>query len=385
MLLIAATVRAGIEDDFYAGDVNNYPRPTPVASVPRQAEPVRDALAGAFRAFPEAVKGVANSHVRVRIRDLEVVEQTGKERLLAVGTLWENIHPKVAVSRRAAEGKVDRTMGAGGLLGGGGSRSGADEQVWRDVAYKVPQWSQHLVLLADGVAYPLDPRSRTLRDGADPEDSFTLARQGETRRLRFAFRVPAKAKNLALHLFDYNNGHITLPLAGDAEQAMQPAIMATGQRSSMVEVAVVDSHARKHLNGQPAPDGWRYLELTLLGRSLAKGRDMGAIVNIRPDNLWLQDAEGFLYPPRLPDRDAPLAFFPEYPTHARLVFLLPRDALPARLLLRAGREMLSLALPGGGVPSLPTPLQHWADGELAEWSLLGALRRDDRLVLDPAA
>ncbi len=378
----AAAAQAGIEDSFYAGDLENYPKPIPVLSVQRQAGPVRDALAAAFRAFPEAVKGVANSHVRVRIRALKVMEQSGGERLLAVGTEWENIHPKVGVSRGAAEGKVDRTMGAGRLLGGG-SRSDADDQVWRDVAYKVPKWSQHLVLLADGVACPLDPRSPTLADGADPGDSFTLARQGETRTLRFAFRVPAQAENLALHLFDYNNGHISIPLAGDAGRALRPAAMPGAQRGSGLEIAVPERQDREQLNGRPAPEGWRFLALGLLGKSLARSGAAGAIARIKPDALWLQDADGFLYP-ALAAGDGPLDFFPDYPTRAQAAFLLPADAEPAGLVLRAGNETLMPAVPGGKAVSLPAPLQSRADGEHATWSLLGVARRDDRLVLDLA-
>ena len=382
-LALIGAVSASVEDTVYRGEATHYPAPTAVVTVPRAAQDTPASPVLDPGRLAEAARGSANGAVRVRVTGARVAGRAEGDVLLDFTTEWQNVHPPARVRRGALEGKADRTMGAGGLLGGGwraaGGGAGSDT-VLRDVAYRIPRWGDHVVLLADGVAVPLDPASARLPDGADPAAGMTLARRHDTRRVRFRFRVPERSRWIALHLFDYANGHVTLPLKGDPDPGGTSATLA-GDTAGPLVLALDDPPGR--VVSAEAPAGWRRLTVRLLGRSLVKRRGKGSIVQVGRDALWLQDGRGFLHGAAPATMD-PLRFFPEYPTRVEAHFLLPEGARPARMLLRAGERALALDWPGAAEPALPEAAARWRDGELAEFALLGVAEHAGARVLDLA-
>jgi len=142
---------------------------------------------------------------------------TASSTFLVLDTRWENTHPKQKVSKDKLEGKTDRTMGVGGLNSGGSSKP--VEYVEMDVAYMVPKLSDHIYALVDGQAIALHPVTAKLPGGSKPDASFSIAKLGEVKELQLAYLIPDNAKNIALQFFDYSNGHLLIPLQGDAELA----------------------------------------------------------------------------------------------------------------------------------------------------------------------
>ena len=166
----------------------------------------------------------SNKAVTVNILSSSSADEIARQKALEgkvyiiLNTTWENIHPKQKVEKSKLEGKTDRSMGVGGLRGGGTAKK--EEYVDMDVAYLIKSIYDHAYLLADGLAYPLHQATEELPGGIKIFEPFALQKLGDKQDVSLLYSVPETAKNLAFQFFDYKYGHILLPIKGDTEKAM---------------------------------------------------------------------------------------------------------------------------------------------------------------------
>ncbi|HEV2148890.1 MAG TPA: hypothetical protein VGR37_15905, partial [Longimicrobiaceae bacterium] len=370
-----------------------YPAPTPVARVARAAEIPRVALAPAG-AKPEAAS--ENGSVRIELLASAVQPRIfghgapAGEGFLVVRTRWRNVHAKARVEKAQMEGKADRTMGLGNFASGGGA-SGSTEYVEADVAYKVPKFADHVYLVADGVATALHPATEEIPGGARLQLPFTLAKQGETREAHFAFLAPTGAKNVALQFFDYDNGHVLLPIRGSAERAAgdgsPPGKVLDQAETAALALAVHSLDFRREYRGSPAPEGWRHAVVRLGGRSRSERGGVRDIVQIDPVKfLWLEADGGYVYPAvgGSTTAEGVIRFTPEIYQQQEVAFLVPASAERFRLGVRAKDEVVRLAATAKKPGGLPRARASYKDGATMEVLLLGSERRGEHLVLDVA-
>ena len=381
------------EDAFYQGKSESYPQPVPVDSVKREAVIAKSELSLAFQQFPAATRGTQNNSVQVRITAVAqgsaTPAQAVKLQPVTITSVWQNIHAKQKIDKKSLDKKPDRTMGAGGFYSGDakGDKK-ANQQVEKDVAYKIPKWGNHIFLLADGIAYSLDSASAQLHNGADPAKGFALSRQGQQQEVQFLFRIPVTAKNLALQFFDNANGHIQIPLAGDSKLAKGsgfPKGLIDSARFGGLELGVMPVPA-----GKPAPEitttaGWYLLTATLIGKSnLSKG-GVANFAEIDADKyLWLEGDGGFIFYPVPPANNATnrLRFTPDYFSTATVSFLVPEKQQHFRLGIRSGSEVGHLKLSATAPQAPPKPFQIFQDGNVADWQLYAISKTKDGLLID---
>ena len=286
----------GWQNPYLAGDSALYPKPQAAAAVPRAADLTPDPSLAALAADAKPLAAGGNDSVRVElmqvIRDAELAGTPAPEGMEAVIliTRWTNIHPRAQVRKSSLEGKADRTYGAGGLFSGEGAGAGDEEMVELDVAYKVPKASKHAFLAVGGMARDLSAGSAALPNGVAPGAPFSIARFGEVREFRFAYLMPKGAADIAFRLFDYSNGHIDLPVAGDAQAALTgggPVDALDRGNLGGLEIAVTGVEYATEHGGVAAPEGWRFARVELFGRSDAKQGGIGSHRDHRPDEIRL--------------------------------------------------------------------------------------------------
>ena len=383
----AATL--GWKDPYLSGDLSHYPQPEAVASVPR-ADSIRINLSMAALPPGAAAKGgVANSGARIDL--LQVVRSDeiagvpappGREAIVLF-TRWTNVHPRQKVSKASLEGAGDRSSGAGGLVSGGG---GKEEMVDMDVGYKIPLPARHLWLIAGGEAFQLSPESEQLPDGMAGDKAFGIARLGETREARLAWFVPQGMSDIELRLFDYDNGHIVLPVAGNIKKAESPAPTkpVDAGTSGDLELAVLGLRSTDSYAGQKAPEGWRFAVVDLLGKSIAQEGKMGALLFADPSRyIWLTGDGGTLrygLPPE--NGSGSVVFTPEVASRQSVIFVVPEKENHFSLGVRGRGDVLTLkasaqppAVPAATVSQLQDP------GALT-LGLIGVRRENGITILD---
>jgi hypothetical protein len=337
-----------------------------------------DALAAANRAVRVEVVSV---HEAPGLAELETPEGRA---FLMVETRWENVHPRQKVSKSKLEGKADRTMGVGALGRGGGADR--DEMVEVDVAYKVPKWIDHVYLAADGVAYPVHERSEKLPGGVAPTGALEIPGHGDVVDAALLFLVPDDARHLALRLFDYGYGNVTVPMRGNERRAigdggLPRAALGTAVRADL-ELATVGFELRDSLGGRPAPEGRRWAVVGLAGKSLSSRGGVGNIVEVEPrGNLWLASDGGFLHTPEPRER---LRFTPELFQYQELTFAVPASAERFELGVRLSNDVVTLALTDRGPRDMPDPEGRFVDRGVMEVRFLGSRRDGELVVLDLA-
>jgi hypothetical protein len=292
------------------------------------------------------------------------------------------------VSKARLEGKTDRTMGVGGLGAGGGS-SEPDEYVEMDVAYKIPKLVDHIYALVDGQAVPLHPAMSKLPNGLKPTSAFGIGKQGETRDLQLAFLVPEDAENVALQVFDYNNGHLLIPLRGSLELAKSSAAgLGDALDSVSTDVVELAAHSLDFANdykGEAAGPGWRFAVVELGGQSVSKGGRMGRILQFDPKKyMWVHADGGYVYYASAGSTDAKgnIRFTPEIYQQQEVAFLVPDSVESLSMGLRINRDVVNLALTKKAPGPAPDAKTRHEDGDVMEVLLYGSRRDGDYLVLD---
>ena len=304
---------------------------------------------------------------------------------LVVETEWENIHPKQKVDKDKQEGKTDRTMGVSGLAGGKKKKT---EYVDVDVAYQIPKLFDHAYLLADGLAIALHEATEDIPGGHKLQARFTIAKQGEVRKASLVYLMPEASKNLAFQLFDYQYGHVVVPIRGDVKRAKgtgkPPENTLDSAQTDMVEFASLGVHTQPHYMGQVAPAGWTYAVVLLSGKSLSGG-SVKDIVQIKPEKYtWVTTDGGYLYTcaGSATAVTGPLRFTPEtYQLH-ELAFLVPNTDENFRLGVRVQNQVLDLDLGTSPPQAMPSAKASHTDGDVMEILLFGTREEQGKVIVD---
>ena len=376
-------------------NIHSYPQPIPVDVVERAAEiPRLNSGATSTHSYSEAMTR-SNEVVRVSVigsveqADLFGTSASNGSNFLVIDTRWENIHPKQKVSKDKLEGKADRTMGVGGLGSGGGS-SGPVEYVEMDVAYKVPKLADHIYALVDGQAIALHPAMATLPVGIKPESSFGIGKQGEVKELQLVFEVPENAENVALQVFDYANGHLLMPLRGDAELARRSEGSGGGVldevSTDVIELAALRLDFASAYGGKEAGPGWQFAVVKLGGQSMS-GRDggMGKILQFNPTKyVWVNADGGYIYYANAGSTDAKgnIRFTPEIYQQQEVAFRVPESTGRLSMGLRINRDVVMLSLTDKAPRPMPKARERHQDGDVMEILLHGTRREGEYLILD---
>jgi len=346
-----------------------------------------------FVAAATSQVGPANKAARIRIikSSLET-ELAGREApegkaYLVLQTEWENIHPKQKVKKSDLEGKPDRTMGVGDLMGK--KKETKEEYVDVDVLYLVPNLFDHVYCLADGQSVSLDGMTKEVPGGANPQGEFSVAKLGEKKQLSLAFLIPDTAKNLAFQLFDYAYGHILVPIKGDLDLAVgtggAPGKALGSIKDNLIELAALKIDLRPDFDGEEAPEGWRYVVVDLGGKSLSQGGRVKNIIQIEPtEYIWLQTRDGFIYycVGATTTEDGYVRFTPEVFQTQQLRFLLPAGDKDLALGIRIQNKVYTLPLSPDFSLKLPKALASHRDGKTMEIRLFGARREEGKVILD---
>jgi hypothetical protein len=307
---------------------------------------------------------------------------------LQLQTEWENVHPKQKVKKSDLEGKPDRTMGVGGLMGGK-KKEKEEDYVDMDVPYVVPNFFDHVYLLVDGQAYSLDKLTEAIPGGSSLSKSFTLPKLGDRKKVQFVYLVPAEAKNIAFQFFDYSFGHILIPIQGDQKLSVgqgAPAGRYLDQiKDSMIEMTAQALNFKNEYKGEEAPEGWRYAVVQLSGKSLSGSASMGNIIQIQPEeNIWVVTKEGYLYYScgGSTTEDGFIRFTPEFSQNQEVSFLVPSSIKDYALGIRVRNKVFSLRLGGGFSPEMVKPKASHKDGKTMEVMLFGVRKEEGRVILD---
>jgi hypothetical protein len=304
---------------------------------------------------------------------------------LVLTTEWQNIHPKGKVEKSRLERKADRTMGVGGL---GGGKKKAAEYVDVDVAYVVPKLVDHVYILVDGAAVGLHKATEKAPGGQRLKGKFGIARQGEVRELTLVYLVPGNASNLALRLFDYKYGHITVPVKGDMGKARgtggapRDALQRAG--TDTVEFALLGADLQPDYMGKKAPAGWAFMVVRLGGKSLS-GTDVMDIVQFKPkEYVWVRSDGGYLYgcPQSATAANGFVRFTPEVYQLQELACPVPADDRNFSLGIRVRNEVLEMGLTAQPPAALPAANTSYTDGAVMEILVFGSRREGDRVIAD---
>lgn len=311
---------------------------------------------------------------------------------LVLDMAWTNIHPKEKVEKSKLEGKQDRTMGVGGLMGGRSGSAKKEDLVEVDVAYVIPSFRDHAYVLADGESFALDDLTGSIAGGIGPDNEFSLPKQGDTRKVRLVYAIPEKAGNLAFRFFDYTYGHILIPIKGSLKLAAGPG-PAAGKGAGFgriadetLELTATALDFAPSYADEEAPPGWRYAVVKLSGKSLSAGGSAKNIVQIEPEEyIWLTTARGHLYYARggSTTDQGYIRFTPEVFQSQEAAFLVPDSEKSFSLGLRLQNRVHALALTAAppAVPPAKALATH-ADGDTLEIFLFGARREKGLVILD---
>jgi hypothetical protein len=304
-------------------------------------------------------------------------------------TEWTNIHPKQKIEKSQLEGKQDRTMGVGGLMTGGKDEK-KKEMVEADVAYLVPSFFDHAYLLADGESYALDKLTERVPGGIGLKKEFSLTKQGDTKKVRFVYLLPEKAKNIAFQFFDYSYGHILIPLKGDLKLAAGAAATRSKGLGSLkdeyLELAATALDFRADYADEEAPEGWRYAVVKLSGKSLSGSAGQKNIVQVEPtEYIWLATKNGNIYYScgGSTTDEGVIRFTPDFFQSQEVAFVVPATEKEFSLGMRVQNRVYALALNAPPPDAAAAkPLAMHKDGNTMEVMLFGARREKGLVILD---
>jgi hypothetical protein len=313
-------------------------------------------------------------------------EKASKGRVFIVlETEWENIHPKQKVEKDKLEGKTDRTMGVGTLAG---RKKKETEYVEVDVAYQVGKLYDHVYLLADGLAYPLHKITENTAEGVNLQETFAITKQGEKRKASFVYLIPESAKNRGFQFFDYQYGHVLLPVQGDLKLAQgsgnPPGNVLGRIQTKMVEIATHAVDFQNAFAGDEAPEDWQYAVVQLSGKSLS-GKTIKDIVQIEPtEYTWINTEGGYLYYASggSTNEGGMIRFTPEVFQHQEIAFLIPSSARVAQLGIRLRNDVFHLKLTDIKPEDMPEAIATHHDGDVMEVKLFGTRKEDGKVILD---
>lgn len=301
-------------------------------------------------------------------------------------TEWENIHPKQKVEKEKLEGKVDRTMGVSDLASK--KKTEKEEYVDVDVAYQIKKIEDHVYLLADGMAFSLHPATEKIPGGIKLQSPLSLPKLSDVKKVNLAYLIPDGAENLAFIFFDYQYGHIQIPLKGDLTKARgtgSPSGKILGQtKTDMVEFVAHAFDFLPEYEGKVAPEGWHYAVVKLSGKSLS-GKNARDIVQLKPEeNAWISADGGYLYFCSESSTAVKgfIRFTPEVYQFQEIAFLVPEESESVRLGIRAKNEVLHIDLTAQGPKSFPDAVATHQDGDVMKVMLFGMKKENGKIIVD---
>jgi hypothetical protein len=338
-------------------------------------------------------EGAANKAARIEIlastfaKELAGQKAPSGKVFVVCETEWENIHPKQKVEKDKLEGKVDRTMGVGGFAGKKKTEKDT-EYVDMDVAYQIKKVDDHAYLLADGMAFSLHPSTAKIPGGIGPQSPIGLPKFGDVKKVNLAYLLPEDAENLAFIFFDYQYGHIQIPIKGDMEKARgtggPPGKIMGQAKTDLVEFAIHDLDILPDYDSNIAPQGWQYVVVKLSGKSLSGG-NVRDIVQIKAEeNAWISANGGYLYycTESSTAVNGVIRFTPEFYQFQEIAFLVPAESANFRLGLRAKNEVLHMDLTAKEPLSFPAVLAAHKDGDVMEVLLFGMRKEQGKTIVD---
>jgi hypothetical protein len=345
-----------------------------------------------FGISAESAEEASNKAVSVKILEstatLEVSgEKASKGRVFIVlETEWENIHPKQKVEKDKMEGKTDRTMGVGTLAGR--KQKKKTEYVEADVTYMVEKLFDHAYLVADGLAYSLDEMTETVPEGIELREPFTIAKQGEKRKAVFIYSIPENAENIGFQFFDYEYGHILLPIKGNLKEAKgagkPPGKVLDQIQTDDVEIAVHSFDFQTTHADDEASEGWEYAVVHLSGKSLS-GKTVKDIVQIEPtEYTWISIEGGYIYYASggTLTEQGMIRFTPEIFQHQQLVFLTPKSERVHQLSIRLRNDVFQLNLTDSKPKGIPKSIATHRDGDVMEVMVFDVRIENGNVILD---
>lgn len=334
----------------------------------------------------------ANKAVRVNIVRFSFTDEVAKVKapsgkiFLVLETKWENIHPKQKIEKSKLEGKRDHTMGIKKLMQGGKEKK--EEYVDADVAYMVRGFVNHAYILADGKSFSMDKTTAEITDGINPKGDFILPKFGDIKKVKFVFLIPRNQRNLAFHFFDYNYGHILIPIKGDPLIARGKGHLkgkSLGEiKSDFVNINALNIRFLNEYKGEKAPDNWHYALVDLAGKSLSGDR-VKDIIQIKPESyVWVNTEEGYLYYScgGSTTDEGFIRFTPEVYQQQSVVFLLPDVVRNVNLGIRIKNQVFSLNLSKDFKKKIPNPIESHQDGDVMEVMIYGIEKRDNKIILN---
>lgn len=305
---------------------------------------------------------------------------------LVLNTMWKNIHPKEKVEKSKLEGKKDHTMGVSALSQGGKKKK--KEYVMADVAYMVMNFFDHAYILVDGKSHSLDKLTEDVSGGIKFDTEFTIPKQGDKKAATFVFLIPENSENLAFQFFDYNYGHILLPVKGNLKQAFGTGSTSIELldkiKSSFVEISARKISYKNEYLEENASKGWHYATVQLEGRSLS-GVDVKDIVQVEPtEYMWVVSRDGYFYYScgGTTTDDGFLRFTPEVFQSQEVVFLVPKSVKLFKLGVRLKNQVYELKLCKEKMPGIPRPLASHKDGNTMKISIFKIQKMNGKVIAD---
>ena len=340
----------------------------------------------------ECAEKAANKAVSVSILKSTTAQEISGEKVsggrvfIVLETEWENIHPKQKVEKDKLEGKTDRTMGVGTLAGR--KQKKKTEYVEVDVAYMVKKLYDHAYLVADGLAYSLHDLTKSVSEGIDLTEPFTIAKQGEKRKAILIYSIPEDTKSFGFQFFDYEYGHILLPVKGNIADAKgkgnPPGEVLDQIQSPLVEIAVHSFEFQNTYEEDKAPEGWAYAKVQISGKSLS-GKNVKDIVQIEPtEYTWVVTEGGYLYYAigGSVTEQGMIRFTPEIYQHQELVFLVPHSSHVTQLGIRLRNDVFQMKLADAKSEGKPDASATHRDGDVMEVMLFDVRVEDGQVILD---
>lgn len=334
----------------------------------------------------------ANKAVRVNIVRFSFTDEVAKVKapsgkvFLILETKWENIHPKQKIEKSKLEGKIDHTMGVKKLMQGREKKK--EEYVDADVAYMVRGFVNHAYILADGKSFSMDKTTAEIPEGINPKGDFILPKFGDTKKVKFVFLLPGDHENLAFNFFDYNYGHILIPIKGDpliARGKDQLKGKFLGEiKSDFANINALEIRFSNEYKGKKAPDNWHYALVDLAGKSLSGDR-VKDIVQIKPESyVWVSTEEGYLYYScgGSTTDEGFIRFTPEVYQQQSVAFLLPNVIKNVNLGIRIQNQVFGLNLSKDFKKKIPNPIESHQDGDVMEVMVYGIEKRDNKIILN---
>ncbi|MDT8321431.1 MAG: VWA domain-containing protein [Xanthomonadales bacterium] len=383
--LVAAMLAAAVQSQgadthpLFRDAIEQYPQPVPVNQIEVNPTLAPDPRVAELFARPTSARTARNEAIALRVTGMDFpdhypgLEKAEGQQFLVLDTEWRNLQAPQGIARSSAEGKADRTMGVGSLSAG--NNAAQPRTILADVAYKVSRLGDHVFLLANG--YALD-----LRGGSsNPSESLVIARPGEARDVELVFAVESAVESLALHFFDYRQGHIRIDLAGDPEPSRPRQIQ---RLAGVVELEATTEAAKPFWGEQSAPTGWEFQPLRLKGRSLARSGTVQSILQLNTaTDFWLEIDGGHLLAPTPATGINPewLRFTPEFFQQRELVFLVPTGTQGSRLGLRLGNGVMRIET-GSAPATVPPALAEYQDGNTMRIRIFGLRQTAGAVTLD---